>query len=170
MLTAKRVIELLHLEPLPVEGGYFCETYRAAETLDSQALPERYDSSRPFGTAIYYFLHGEHFSAFHRLRTDEVYHFYLGQAVELVLLSPDGTATTRWLGSDLEAGQRPQATVPRGVWQALRLAHPGPESFALLGTTMAPGFDPADFELGDQQQLLISHPHQAKEITALTRP
>jgi predicted cupin superfamily sugar epimerase len=169
MLTASRIIELLHLEPLPVEGGYFCETYRAAETLDRPALPGRYEGTRSFGTAIYYFLYGEHFSAFHRLRTDEVYHFYLGQPVELVLLSPDGAATTHWLGDDLEAGQRPQATVPRGVWQGLRLAQPNPESFALLGTTMAPGFDPADFELGDRQLLLASHPHQASEIIALTR-
>jgi predicted cupin superfamily sugar epimerase len=166
-LTAEDIIELLRLQPLPVEGGFYCETYRAHEMLDPSVLPDRYTGERVLGSAIYYLLHGSHFSALHRLLTDEIYHFYLGHAVELVLLYPDGTDEVRRLGNDLAAGERPQTTVPRGVWQGSRLAEP--EHFALLGTTMAPGYDPADFELGDRRRLLSSHPQRAGEIYALTR-
>jgi predicted cupin superfamily sugar epimerase len=119
------------------------------------------------GSAIYYLLHGSHVSALHRLLTDEIYHFYLGDPVELVLLYPDGTDEVRRLGNNLAAGERPQITVPRGVWQGSRLGRPG--HFALLGTTMAPGYDPADFELGDRRRLLSSHPQRSDEIYALTR-
>jgi predicted cupin superfamily sugar epimerase len=169
MLTADGVIELLNLEPLPVEGGFFKETYRATETLDKPILPGRYTGTRVLGTAIYYLLRGSEFSALHQLCTDEVYHFYLGRSVELLLLSPDGGYQIRRLGYDLEAGERPQATVPCGVWQALRLIDAAPDDFALLGTTMAPGFDPADFELGDRGDLLLAYPECAQLIYELTR-
>jgi uncharacterized protein len=169
-LTAEDIIELLHLEPLPVEGGLYLETYHAPESLDQGALPDRYaGAERVWSTAIYYFLHGSHFSALHRLLTDEVYHFYLGNPVELLLLYPDGTDEVRRLGDDLLAGERPQTTVPRGVWQGSRLAHPEGSHFALLGTTMAPGYHPDDFELGVREQLLQSHPQRASEIYSLTR-
>jgi predicted cupin superfamily sugar epimerase len=166
-LTAEDIIELLHLEPLPVEGGFYCQTYRAHETLRRADLPDRYTGERALSSAIYYLLHGSHFSALHRLLTDEVYHFYLGHPVELLLLYPDGTGEVRRLGHDLAAGQRPQITVPRGVWQGSRLAKRG--HFALLGTTMAPGYDQADFELGSRERLLDSYPERAEEIYALTR-
>jgi predicted cupin superfamily sugar epimerase len=166
-LTPIDIIELLQLEPLPVEGGFYCETYRADESLDPTALPDRYAGERVLGSAIYYLLHGSHFSALHRLLTDEIYHFYLGDPVELVLLYPDRTDEVRRLGNNLAAGERPQIRVPRGVWQGSRLAMPG--HFALLGTTMAPGYDPADFELGDRRRLLSSHPQRSDEIYALTR-
>ena len=157
MLTADGVIELLNLEPLPVEGGFFKETYRTTETLGTPHLPARYTGTRVLATAIYYLLRGSEFSALHQLCTDEVYHFYMGRSVELLLLSPDGGYQIRRLGCDLQAGERPQATVPRGVWQALRMVDPAPDDFALLGTTMAPGFDPADFELGDREGLLRAY-------------
>jgi predicted cupin superfamily sugar epimerase len=169
MVTPPEIIELLGLQPLPVEGGYFGETYRAAETLPATTLPERYGASpRSLGTAIYYFLHAGHVSSLHRLRTDEVYHFYLGRTVELLLLYPDGSAETRRLGTDLAAGERPQSVVPAGVWQGLRLAEAAPDGFALLGTTMAPGFDPDDFELGSRSPLLTSYPQSAAQILILT--
>jgi uncharacterized protein len=167
-LTPDDIIELLHLEPLPVEGGFYCETYRAHETLGRAVLPERYTGGRVVGSAIYYLLHGDHFSALHRLRSDEVYHFYLGHPVELLLLYPDGTHEVRRLGNDLAAGERPQTTVPHGVWQGSRLVNAAVTHFALLGTTMAPGYDPADFELGDRRRLLSSYPERADEISALT--
>jgi predicted cupin superfamily sugar epimerase len=167
-LTAEQVIELLRLEPLPVEGGYYRETYRADETLETAALPARYDGPRAYGGAIYYLLHGDHFSALHRLLTDEVYHYYLGQPVEMLLLYPDGRDEIVRLGSDLVAGERVQLVVPRGVWQGSRLAE-NREGFALLGTTMAPAYDQADFELGDREALIAAYPQRADLICALTR-
>jgi predicted cupin superfamily sugar epimerase len=168
MLTALEIIDLLALQPLPVEGGYFGETYRAADTVAPAALPARYHSPHSLGTAIYYFLHAGHVSALHRLPTDEVYHFYLGRTAQLLLLHPDGSAETRLLGTNLAAGERPQILAPRGVWQGLCLAEAEPDGFALLGTTMAPGFDPSDFELGSREQLLLSHPECAAQILVLT--
>jgi predicted cupin superfamily sugar epimerase len=167
-LTAEQVIELLRLEPLPIEGGYYRVTYLAEETLDAAILPERYGGPRAYGGAIYYLLDGGSFSALHRLLTDEVYHFYLGQSVEMLLLYPDGHDEVVRLGTDLAAGERVQMAVPRGVWQGSRLAN-GPNGFALLGTTMAPAYDQADFELGDRETLIAAYQQRAGLIRALTR-
>ncbi|HEV7127151.1 MAG TPA: cupin domain-containing protein [Ktedonobacterales bacterium] len=167
MLDAARLIELLKLEPLPVEGGWFRQSYLAGETLAAAAAPPRYAGPRALGSAIYYLLYGEHFSALHRLLTDEVYHFYLGAPVELLRLYPDGSHDTTQLGPDLAAGQQVQVVVPRGVWQGSRLLVPG--GFALLGTTMAPAYDPADFELGERDALLARYPRCVDRIRALTR-
>lgn len=174
-LSTERVIALLGLEPLPVEGGHYRETYRSADQLAASALPARYDGPRAFGGAIYYLLSDDTFSALHRLRSDEIYHFYLGHPVELLLLHPDGRDELISLGSDLEAGQRVQVVVPRGVWQGSRLAPQAGNAstdsydFALLGTTMAPAYDPADFELGEREELLAGYPARAEWIRALTR-
>jgi predicted cupin superfamily sugar epimerase len=167
-LTVDEVIELLRLEPLPVEGGYYRETYRATETLDAATLPARYNGPRAYGGAIYYLLHGEHFSALHRLLSDEIYHFYLGQPIEMLLLYPDGRDEVVRLGADLAAGERTQVVAPRGVWQGSRLAD-NTSSFALMGTTMAPAYDRADFELGDRSALVAAYPQRAELIRALTR-
>jgi hypothetical protein len=168
MLTADRVIALLGLAPLPQEGGHFRESYRANERIARDCLPARYTDTRPFGSAIYYLLREDTFSALHRLQSDEVYHFYLGQPVEMLLLYPDGRDETLILGPDLEAGQRVQAVAPRGVWQGSRLAHATPGGFALLGTTMAPAYDAADFALGERAALLAAYPQRAELIRALT--
>lgn len=170
MLTAQRIIELLQLEPLPIEGGYFRRTYRSTEMLDrsgSSGLPERYPHEKALGSAIYFFLHEEHFSALHRLLTDEVYHFYRGDPVELLLLFPDGSSEVVIMGAAIEAGQQVQVVVPRGVWQGSRLQAGG--RLALLGTTMAPAFDPTDFELGEREALIRQYPGRAEWIRALTR-
>jgi predicted cupin superfamily sugar epimerase len=167
-LTAEQVIELLRLEPLPVEGGYYRVTFRADETLDAATLPGRYGGPRAYGGAIYFFLHGDNFSALHRLVTDEIYHFYLGQPVEMLLLSPDGHDEVVRLGTDLAAGERVQMVVPRGVWQGSRPVN-GSDGFALLGTTMAPAYEQADFELGDRAALIAAYPQRAELIRALTR-
>lgn len=167
-LTTEQVIELLRLEPLPVEGGYYCQTYRADETLDAAVLPERYGGSRAYGGAIYYLLHGDSFSALHCLLTDEIYHFYLGRPVEMLLLYPDGHDEIVRLGTDLAAGERVQVVVPRGVWQGSRLVD-GADGFALLGTTMAPAYEQADFELGDRAALIEGYPQRTDLIRALTR-
>jgi predicted cupin superfamily sugar epimerase len=170
MLTADEVIAHLGLVPLPAEGGYYRETYRASEALAPGALPARYPTTRALGSAIYYLLRDEDFSALHRLRTDEVYHFYLGHPVELLLLLPDGRDELVHLGTDLAVGQRPQVVVPRGVWQGSRLIAPAAAgAYALMGTTMAPGYDLADFELGEREPLQARYPGRAELIAALTR-
>ncbi|HEX9067618.1 MAG TPA: cupin domain-containing protein [Ktedonobacterales bacterium] len=165
MLTAREVIELLGLEPLPVEGGRFRVTYRAEETA---VLPGRGAAARPLSGAIYYLLHGDAFSALHRLRTDEVYHFYLGEPVEMLLLHPDGHGETLTLGQEIASGQRVQLVVPSGVWQGSRLALARHRDWALMGTTMAPAFDDADFELGDRAALIAQYPAFADLIRGLT--
>jgi predicted cupin superfamily sugar epimerase len=169
MLTADALIETLGLEPLPGEGGFFRRTHVADETLAVGALPERYGRPKPISTAIYYLLSDapDCFSAMHRLPTDEIYHFYLGDPVELLALGPDGESGRFVLGQDLAAGQRVQLIVPRGVWQGSRLVPGG--RVALLGTTMAPGFDPGDLELGGREVLAADYPDRGELIRALTR-
>ena len=167
-LTAGQIIELLGLEPLPEEGGLFRQTYRSAEQVPAAALPPRYTAPRQFATAIYYLLTDEpdSFSALHRLKSDEVYHFYLGDPVEMLLLHPDGSSERILLGRELAAGQQVQFVVPAGAWQGSRLIRGG---FALLGTTMAPGYEQDDFELGKREDLLRDYPGQAELIRGLTR-
>jgi hypothetical protein len=166
-LTARQIITMLKLKPLEIEGGYFVETYRAQERIAHSALPKRYRGRKPFATAIYYLLTPGSFSAMHRLRSDEIFHFYAGDPVELLLLAPRGRAERAVLGTDLARGQRPQIVVPRGVWQGARLIRGG--TWALLGTTVAPGFEYADFELGRRRLLLKRYPRRAALIAALTR-
>jgi len=169
VLTAQQLIELLELEPLPVEGGMFRQTYCSEERIPLSALPGRYRAGKPFATAIYYLLtsDADSFSALHRLPTDEVYHFYLGDPVEMLLLFPDGGGRRVVLGQEILQGQQVQFVVPRGVWQGSRLIAGG--RFALLGTTMAPGFDPTDYEGGQREELLARYPEQPELIRALTR-
>lgn len=166
-LTAAEVIRLLGLAPLPREGGFFAETYRSELRFPAESLPPAYGQPRHAGTAIYYLLTPETFSVLHRLRGDEVYHFYLGDPVELVCLgpAPDEGRVLR-LGQGLTAGDRPQAVVGAGLWQGSRLTPGG--RWALLGTTMAPGFDFADYEHGERQPLLDLFPSFADRIRELT--
>ncbi len=153
---------MLRLEPLPVEGGFFRETYRSRWLVSAEYLPEGIRGSRSIGTAIYYMITPETFSALHRLPTTEIFHFYLGSPVVMLQLLQDGGSRIITLGSDLASGHQPQVVVRGGVWQGSRLA-PGGE-FALLGTTMSPGFDSADYEHGNPDQLIAEYPSQAKMI------
>lgn len=169
-LDLQQIIRALNLQPLTMEGGLYRETYRSSETIPAGALPERYArETKPFGTAIFYLLtgHPDSFSALHRLPTDETYHFYLGDPLDLTLLYPDGSAAHVRLGQDLLNGQQVQFTIPRGVWQGSRIAPGG--RFSLLGTTMAPGFTPADFEAGSRAALLEQYPSERERILSLTR-
>ena len=168
-ITAQEIIRLLELEPLTVEGGVFRQSYCSKDILSEGSLPDRYNSPKPAGTVIYYLLTNEpdSFSALHKLPTDEVYHFYLGDPVELTMLLPDGESQRVILGQDLIAGQQVQYVVPAGVWQGSRLL-PGGE-FALLGTTMAPGFTDEDYQAGDRDALLHRYPDLAEKIRQLTR-
>jgi hypothetical protein len=168
MITVQEIINLLKLEPLPHEGGYFRQTYKSAEVISQAALPPRYQGDRTLGTAIYFLLTPTDFSAMHRLDTDEIYHFYLGDPVEMLLLPPDGPAEAFILGNDLSKGMQPQKVVSSGVWQGSCLVPGGPYGFALIGTTMAPGFEWASFELGERDTLLQQYPALAEMILART--
>lgn len=181
-ITAEQVIEKLGLQPLPKEGGMFGVTYRS-DILAGDALPERYrhhkemmpsvlpnnQTKRVFGTAIYFLLTNDpdSFSALHRLISDEIYHFYLGDPVEMTLLFPDGTSKRLVLGQDILNKQRVQFVVPHGVWQGSRLVSGG--RFALLGCTMAPGFVERDCEFAERDALLAAYPNEKEHIHALTR-
>ena len=167
-LTIDDIFRMFDMKPLPVEGGWFTRPYLSEETITREALPERYSTEKPFGTAILYLLTPDPncFSAMHVLPTDEVYHFYLGDPVEMLQLFPDGSGVVRTLGADLLAGQLPQVLVPRHVWQGLELAEGG--DWALMGTTMAPGYDPDDFEPGDRRRLIERYPSFSDKIANLT--
>jgi uncharacterized protein len=166
MLTAKQIQDFLKLKPLPVEGGFFVESYRSKYTLARPSLPACYVGERGLSTAIYYMLTPDTFSAMHRLKSDEVYHFYLGDPVEVLMLKPDGAAEAVLLGQDILAGMRVQHAVPGGTWQGSRLAPGG--KYALMGTTMAPGFDPLDYEPGKRDALSAQYPSYAPLIAFLT--
>jgi uncharacterized protein len=172
MLTAEQVREMLKLQPLAAEGGYFAEKYRSELAVPLRAfvrgpVPCSFGGQRNLATAIYYLLTPETFSAMHRLCSDEIYHFYLGDPIELLELRPDGTSEKILLGQDIAAGMRLQHIVHAGVWQGSRLVSGG--AWALLGTTMSPGFDFADFELGVPNELIDRFPLQKDLIAALTR-
>ena len=162
--TLKKTLGLI---PLPQEGGFYAESYRSAETLHPERLPSRYGTERSLATAIYFLLTRDSFSALHRLASDEVWHFYLGDPVEMLQLNADGAGRTVVLGTDLSRGMRPQAIVPRGVWQGARLLSGG--NLALLGATVSPGFEFADFELASRDTLLAAYPQFARQIETLTR-
>ena len=166
-LSIDDIVQILELRLLPEEGGLFRETYRSALTLPPHILAPGYSGARSLSTAIYYLITPDQFSALHRVRGDEAFHFYLGDPVEMLVLRPDATGEIVTLGTDLAAGMRPQMIVPGGVWQGTRLRDGG--SFALLGTTMAPGFDVADFEIGERAALIARYPEQAAAITRMTR-
>lgn len=166
--NADEVIAQLGLRPLPREGGWFAETYRGA-LLEDAALPGHLDGPHVVKTAIYYLMTPSGFSAMHRLPTDEVFHFYAGDPVEQLHLLPNGGARTLRLGTDFAAGERPQVIAPAGVWQGSCIAPGGRHGFALLGTTMAPGYAAADYEHGSRAALIGGWPEWADEIGARTR-
>jgi uncharacterized protein len=167
-MTAEDVKKLLGLQPHPREGGWYVRTYESAELIDGGAFADgRYAGARRTGTAIFYLLERETFSEMHRLRSDEVFHFYAGDAVEMLQLKEDGTGTMMVIGNDLLRGQRPQVVVERGVWQGARLMEGG--RWALLGCTVSPGFEFEDYESGKRERLCAKWPEFVEEIVALTR-
>lgn len=159
-MTGDDVIRALQLQPHPVEGGFFRETYRAAETV------QRPGGERSVSTAIYYLLKPGHVSELHVLPGDEVFHFYLGSPVRMLQLWPDGSGKEVILGSDIGAGQVPQLVVPGGIWQGTKLL--GADGFALLGCTVAPGFDYADYRSAARAELTAQWPAFAERIAELT--
>lgn len=163
MLTAQQVIDNLRLAPHP-EGGFFAETFRAAPL--PAALPGR--GERNASTAIYFLLRSEDFSALHVVTSDEAWHHYLGDPLELHCFDLEGKHRAITLGSALDVGQRPQHVVASGELQGARV-RPGPHGFALCGCTVAPGFDFADFRMPPRAELLAQLPQHHQLVTALTR-
>ena len=160
-MTADEIKGMLNLARHPVEGGYFRRTYTSAATVE---LPR---GLRPQSTAIYYLLESGTFSEMHLLDSDELFHFYLGDPVQMLQLHPDGSSAVFTLGSDLAAGQHVQLLVPSGVWQGMRLIGDG--KVALLGCTVTPGFDFADYHNACRAELAAKWPEQSNRIKALTR-
>src|ERR1700733_313226 len=151
-MTAEEIKFLLRLAPHPIEGGSFRRTYTSLRTM---------------GSAIYYLLEPGTFSEMHFLSSDEIFHFYLGDPVEMLQLHPSGSSAVFTLGPDLEAGQHVQLIVPAGVWQGARLMDGG--KVALLGCTVTPGFDFADYRNGSYAELAAKWPAEAERIRKLTR-
>jgi uncharacterized protein len=160
-MTADEIKSLLRLEPHLIEGGWFRRTYTSAGTLD---LPR---GKRAASTSIYYLLEPGTFSEMHVLDSDEIFHFYLGDPVEMLQLYPDGRSTLVTLGPGLAAGQHVQVVVPAGVWQGTRLIGDG--KVALLGCTVTPGFDYADYRNAGAAKLIAKWPDEAERIRKLTR-
>jgi predicted cupin superfamily sugar epimerase len=160
-MTAEEIKTLLKLEPHLVEGGSFRRTYTSSGSIE---LPR---GMRAQGTAIYYLLEAGTFSEMHVLASDEIFHFYLGDPVEMLQLHPDGRSAVFALGPDLAAGQHMQLVVPAGVWQGTRLVADG--KVALLGCTVTPGFDFADYTSGSYAELAAKWPAEAERIRKLTR-
>ena len=156
MITAEWIINHFGMKPLPEEGGYYVETYRAKEKLAVEHLPTRYSGPRNFSTAILYLLTPDTCSHLHKVRSDEIFHFYLGDPVQMIQLLPNGKINIIEIGADITKGQHPQVVVPRGTWQGARLKANG--KFALLGCTVAPGFEFADYKSADKKKLLKKYP------------
>jgi hypothetical protein len=167
-MTADEVKRLLGLQPHPREGGWFVQTYASEEKVPAEAFEDRsYSGPRRTATAIYYLLEPGTFSEMHRLLSDEVFHFYAGDAVEMLQLMPDGGGRTIILGNDLARGHKPQVLVERSVWQGSRLLSGG--AWALLGCTVAPGFEYEDYDSAGRDELSAKWPEFAAQIAALTR-
>jgi len=158
------IITHLNLQPHP-EGGWYAETYRSDET--TTGLPERFTGPRNFSTAIYFLLTGNTFSAFHRIKSDELWHFYEGDMLEVFVIDEEGTMQVIQLGRDTAHGQVYQACVRKGLWFASRCLVK--DGFSLVGCTVSPGFDFADFEMADRAELIQQYPQHSELIYGLTR-
>ncbi len=166
IISKEELIRLYELEPHP-EGGYFRESYRSAGIIPADALGGAFSGARNFSTAIYFLLPEGSKSSLHRIKADEVWHFYLGGPLTIAQIFPDGRVENVTLGQDLKAGHKVQHLVPAGCWFG---AYPETDSgFSFLGCTVAPGFYFSDFELADRKKLLAQFPASAAIINKLTQ-
>lgn len=164
--TVAELVEKFQLLPHP-EGGFYKETYRSPEMINQEALPQRFSGDRHFSTAIYFLLERGNFSAFHRIQSDECWHFYAGQTLHVHVIHPNGQYELLKLGDDLSKAESFQAVVPAGSWFASETATGG--SFSFVGCTVAPGFDFADFELAKAAELIQQFPSGKTLIERLCR-
>lgn len=166
MKNAKYWVEKLKLQPHP-EGGFFREIYRSPEIIPKSALPERFPAARVFSTSIYFLLDKDNFSAFHRIKQDELWHFYDGTSLTLHILDPEGLYSMAKLGKNVEEGENPQVIVKAGCFFAAEIKDKN--CFTLAGCTVAPGFDFSDFEMPDRNTLKELFPQHAEIINKLTK-
>lgn len=173
-MTAEQIIKFFKMQPLRQEGGYYIETYRAVEKLKKDVLlaageagPPGFSGDRNLASVILYLLTAKTISLLHRLKSDEMFHFYFGDPVTMLQLHPDGHSDLITLGNNILKEQKVQVLVPKGAWQGA-FVQPGGK-FALLGCSVAPGFDENDFELGDRDALLAKYPDLRELILRLTR-
>ncbi len=166
MNKADIYIEKLKLVPHP-EGGYFREIYRSDEVLKGEDLPRRYKGSRAFSTSIYFLLKGEQKSLLHKLKSDEIWHFYDGSSVKLYMIDSDDKLSVKLLGRNIDAKESIQFVIKRGYWFCAEVSDEN--SFSLFGCTVAPGFNFSDFELGDSKELLKLYPQHKKLVKKFTK-
>jgi hypothetical protein len=167
MYNPEDIIKRLNLKPHPKEGGFFVETYRSNDLIYNESLSDVYNGERSYSTCIYYLLTPNTFSEMHRLLSDEIFHFYLGDPVEMLQLNPDGSGKRIVLGHDILNGMEVQVIVLKNTWQGARLIDGG--KFALMGTTVAPGFELSDYESGNRSRLIAGYPNYKELITKLTK-
>ncbi|HNP96261.1 MAG TPA: cupin domain-containing protein [Cyclobacteriaceae bacterium] len=165
-MTPLEIVDKLQLKPHP-EGGFFREIYRSEGIIPKDALGTSFPGDRNYCTAIYFLLTHENFSAFHRIRQDELWHFYSGDPLQVHVIDKNGLYVCHEVGSDISTSQAPQLTVPAGCWFASGVKPGG--KFSLVGCTVAPGFDFADFELANRSELLQSYPQHSDVIERFTR-
>ena len=164
-MTARYYIDHLQLKPHP-EGGFYRETYRSKGIIPAGCLPNEVKGDRSFSTAIYFLLQESDFSAFHRIKSDECWHFYEGGTLLIHVLQQNGSYSCTRLGRNIQEGEIFQYVVPAGAWFA---SEPAPSSFfTLVGCTVAPGFDFADFELAAKDELLKEYPQHEEWIHMLS--
>ena len=157
-------INKLNLSKHP-EGGYFSEIYRSGELIDSNALPERYSGDRCFSTSIYFMITDSSPSKFHKILSDEIWHFHDGAGLIIHLIDKEGNYSTVNLGRDI-CKEKPQAVIPHGTWMAAEVN--GKENFSLIGCTSAPGFEFDDFQMADRKDLIDISPDNEELINKLT--
>jgi uncharacterized protein len=162
-MNADQIIKKLKLVPLPGEGGYYRETFRSKANVAAPWLPENYNREHNLATCIYYLITPDSFSEMHKLPTEEIWHFYLGDPAGQLQILPDGTVKKLTIGNNIADGQMLQLIVPAGAWQGTRLAEGG--KFALFGTTMSPGFEFSDYIPGELETLLKAYPAHRDEIS-----
>ncbi len=162
----KELVEKLDLQE-HVEGGFYKETYRSDGIIKLGNIPEGFERDRNYCTGIYFLLTSENFSAFHRIKQDEMWHFYEGSPLTIHMIDEGGRYSFQRLGLDLENNELPQFTVPKNVWFASEVEDPN--TYCLTGCTVSPGFDFADFELAERKILIDAHPNHKEVIHRLTR-
>ena len=163
---AKEYIDKLQLQA-HLEGGYFSEVYRSEEIISGDHLPVRYGASRSFSTSIYFMLEGDQVSTFHRLKSDELWHFYDGTALDIYIIDEKGILNKTRIGNNINSGETFQTVVKKNCWFGAELINKS--SFALIGCTVSPGFDFNDFELAGRNKLIKKYPEHEEIIIKLTK-